>query len=139
MAAYALAFFALVTIALRGHETFGLSSSGAPLAARVAPLLDQTMPLYGVRMLDHTLPFYLRHVLTLVESPDELEFGLAQEPQRWLPTLDAFVHQWTSGRRALAVMSHPTYEELRSRQLPMVVVGEDVRRVVVANFEGAHR
>jgi 4-amino-4-deoxy-L-arabinose transferase-like glycosyltransferase len=139
VAAYALAFFALVTIALRGHEAFGLSSSGAPLAARVAPLLDEATPLYGVRLLDHTLPFYLRHVLTLVERPDELEFGIAQEPQKWLPTVDAFVHEWTSGRRALAVMSHPTYDELRSRQLPMVVVGEDVRRVVVANFESPNR
>ena len=139
IAAYALAFFALVTVGLRGHESFGLSSSGAPLAARVAPLLDDTMPLYGVRALDYTLPFYLRHVLTLVETPGELEFGIRQEPQKWLPTVDAFFREWTSGRRAMAVMSHPTYEELRSRQLPMVVVGEDVRRVVVANFEGAKR
>jgi hypothetical protein len=97
------------------------------------------MPLYGVRLLDHTLPFYLRHVLTLVEFPGELEFGLTQEPQKWLPTVDAFVREWTSGRRALAVMSHPTYDELRTRRLPMVVVGEDARRVVVANFEGAQR
>lgn len=139
VAAYALAFFALVTIALRGHETFGLNSSGAPLASRVAPVLDASMPLYGVRLLDHTLPFYLRHALTLVEFPGELEFGLAQEPQKWLPTVDAFVREWTSGRRALAVMSHPTYDELRARRLPMVVVGEDARRVVVANFEGAPR
>jgi 4-amino-4-deoxy-L-arabinose transferase-like glycosyltransferase len=139
VATYALAFFALVTVGLRGHESFGLSSSGAPLAARVAPLLDDAMPLYGVRALDYTLPFYLRHVVTLVETPGELEFGIRQEPQKWLPTVDAFLREWTSGRRAMAVMSHPTYEELRSRQLPMVVVGEDVRRVVVANFEGAKR
>jgi 4-amino-4-deoxy-L-arabinose transferase-like glycosyltransferase len=138
-AAYALTFFAFVTIGLRGHETFGLNSSGAPLAAKVAPLLTETTPLYGVQLIDHTLPFYLRHVLTPVEMPGELEFGVSQEPGKWLPTLDAFVHEWTSGRRALAVMSHPTYDELRSRQLPMVVVGDDVRRVVVANFESPNR
>ena len=139
MAAYALAFFALVTVGLRGHEAFGLVSSGAPLAARAAPLLDETMPLYGVRLFDYTLPFYLRHTLTLVELPGELEFGIQQEPQKWLPTIDAFVREWTSPRRALAVMSRPTYDELRSRALPMVVVGEDPRRIVVANFEGSHR
>jgi hypothetical protein len=33
-------------------------------------------------------------------------------------------------------MSRPTYDELRARSLPMVVVGEDPRRVVVANFGG---
>ena len=136
IAAYALAFFMLVTVGLRGHEAFGRISSGAPLAARVEPLLDETMPLYGVRLFDYTLPFYLRHTLTLVEMPGELEFGLRQEPQKWLPTIDAFIREWTSGRRALAVMSRPTFDELRARALPMVVVGEDPRRVVVANFEG---
>ncbi len=139
IAVYALAFFALVTVGLRGHDAFGRISSGAPLAARVAPLLDDAMPLYGVRLLDYTLPFYLRHVLTPVEAPGELEFGVQQEPQKWLPTLDAFVREWMSGRRALAVMARPTYDELRSRDVPMVVVGEDARRVVVANFEGSHR
>jgi len=139
VAAYALAFFALVTVGLRGHEAFGRISSGAPLAARVAPLLYSTMPLYGVRFFDYTLPFYLRHILTLVETPGELEFGIRQEPRKWLPTIDDFVREWTSGRRALAIMSHPTYDELRSRALPMVVVAEDPRRVVVANFESIHR
>jgi len=135
IAAYALAFFALTTIALRGHESFGRSSSGVDLAARVAPLLEPAMPLYGVRLLDHTLPFYLRHPITIVETPGELEFGVGREPQKWIPTLAGFVSAWTSGRRALAVMSHPTYDELRAQHVPMQVVGEDVRRVVVANFE----
>jgi 4-amino-4-deoxy-L-arabinose transferase-like glycosyltransferase len=139
IAAYALTFFAFVTIGLRGHETFGLNSSGAPLATKVAPFLNETTPLYGVRLIDHTLPFYLRHVLTPVETPGELEFGVGQEPGKWLPTVDAFVREWTSGGRAVAVMSHPTYDELRSRHLPMVVVGDDVRRVVVANFESPNR
>ncbi|MBV9889612.1 MAG: glycosyltransferase family 39 protein [Rhizobacter sp.] len=139
IALYALAFFALVTVGLRGHEAFGRISSGASLAACAAPLLDDVMPFYGVRFLDYTLPFYLRHVLTPVEAPGELEFGVQQEPQKWLPTLDAFVREWASGRRALAVMARPTYDELRSRNVPMVIVGEDARRVIVANFEGPHR
>ena len=61
LVAYALSFFALTTSLLRGHETFGASSSGAALAARVAPYVRHEMPIYAVRMIDHTLPFYLRH------------------------------------------------------------------------------
>ena len=133
LAAYALAFFAFTTVLLRGHESFGLSSSGAELAARVAPLVDDATPIYSVRLLDHTMPFYLRHVTTLVQEPGELEFGVGQEPGKWLPTEADFVRAWTSGGRALALMSHRTYDQLRTRQLPMIVVGEDVRRVVVAN------
>ena len=135
MAAYALSFFVLTTVALRGHESFGRSSSGVDLAAEVAPLLSESMPLYGVRLLDHTLPFYLRHPLTMVEAPGELEFGVGREPKKWIPTLAGFVQAWTSGPRALAVMSHATYAELRAQHVPMQVVGEDVRRVVVANFD----
>jgi 4-amino-4-deoxy-L-arabinose transferase-like glycosyltransferase len=137
--AYALAFFALTTIGLRGHESFGRSSSGVDLAMRVAPLLSATMPLYGVRLLDHTLPFYLRHPLTMVETPGELEFGVGREPQKWIPTLAGFVRAWTSGPRALALMSHATYAELHAQNVPMQVVGEDPRRVVVANFEAPSR
>jgi len=133
LAAYALSFFALTTILLRGHESFGASSSGAALAARVAPFVRDDAPIYAVRLIDHTLPFYLHHVITPVEEPGELEFGLSQEPQKWLPTVADFIGAWTSKRPALAVMSHQTYDELRSRKLPMVVVGEDVRRVVVSN------
>ena len=88
-----------------------------------------------MRLLDHTLPFYLRRTMILVEQPDELEFGVGREPQKWLPTLDAFRNAWRSGPRALALMSPATYAELQSDHLPMTVVAQDERRVVVANFE----
>lgn len=133
--AYALTFFMVATIALRGHETFGRASSGVALAAPMRALLQPTMPLYSVRLLDHTLPFYLGHPTVMVEAPGELAFGTGQEPDRWVPTLAEFEARWRSGPRALALMSHPTYAELRGRGLPMLPVAADLRRVVVANFE----
>jgi 4-amino-4-deoxy-L-arabinose transferase-like glycosyltransferase len=139
IAVYALTFFAVVTVVLRGHETFGSSSSGAALAARVRPVLEPGMPLYSVRLVDHTLPFYLRHTTILVESSGELEFGVEQEPGKWLPSIDAFLARWTSGPRALAVMSPPTLQELRTKHASFFVVDSDVRRVVVANFEPSSR
>jgi 4-amino-4-deoxy-L-arabinose transferase-like glycosyltransferase len=131
--AYALTFFLVTTVVLRGHEVFGASSSGAALAAQVKPVLGPDTPLYSVRLLDHTVPFYLRRIPVLVESPGELEFGVGQEPDKWIPTLDAFLTRWSAGSYALALMSHATYDELRARNAPLFVVGEDVRRVVVAN------
>ncbi len=92
------------------------------------------MPIYGVRTLDHTLPFYLRHTTVMVEHPDELEFGTQQEPQKWLPTLDSFIARWREGPPALAIMSADTYRELTTRQVPMHLVAQDQRRIVVANF-----
>jgi hypothetical protein len=103
---------------------------------KIQAVLKPDMPLFGVRLLDHTLPFYLQHPLVMVEAPDELAFGVQQEPQKWLPTMAAFRERWRSGAPALALMSNDTYRELQAEALPMVAVAADARRVVVANFAG---
>jgi 4-amino-4-deoxy-L-arabinose transferase-like glycosyltransferase len=131
---HALAMFVATVIVTVGHETFGRPASGADLAPRIRARLEPGMPLYGVRRLDHTLPFYLGRTLVLVDAPDELEFGLRQEPQRWIPSLELFEQRWADGPRALAVMSPATHALLRQRGLTMHPVAADARRVVVANF-----
>lgn len=136
---YSLTVFGALTIALCGHESFGRAASGIDLVPPIEAVLQPDMPIYSVRLLDHTLPFYLRRTMVLVEAPDELEFGVAQEPQKWVPTLSRFIAIWTTAPHALALMSHETYDELRSRKVPMVPVAEDLRRVVVANFNFASR
>jgi len=130
--AYALTIFAASTVLMRGHEVFGRSSSGVDLAATLRSVVGET-PIYSVRMLDHTLPFYLRRTTVMVESPDDLAFGLEQEPQKWLPTVADFVRVWASGPRAFAVMAPATFALLASEGVAMTVVARDTRRVVVAN------
>ncbi len=132
--AYSVAMFLGTSTGLLGHETLGRGSSGVDLVPRIQAVLKPEMPIYGVRLLDHTLPFYLQRTLVMVEDPDELAFGVAQEPTKWLPTMAAFRARWAGGPPALALMSRDTYRELAAGQLPMNPVAEDVRRVVVANF-----
>ncbi|PWK35191.1 glycosyltransferase family 39 protein [Cupriavidus plantarum] len=132
--AYALALYLCCTVALLGHEVMGRRASGIDLLPAVRAALKPDMPFYGVGMLDHTLPFYLGHTLTMVEHPDELEFGVTQAPDRWLPTMAAFIAKWNDGQPAMGIMSPDTYEGLRAQQVPMHVVARDVRRVVVSNF-----
>ncbi len=134
--AYALAFFAMTTIAMLGHEAFGRTSSGVALVApiRAAMAVEPGMPIYSVRLLDHTLPFYLRRTTVMVEAPDELDFGTRQEPAKWLPSIAAFIAVWKAPHRGIAIMSHDTFTSLRGQGLAMVPVAEDRRRVVVANF-----
>lgn len=132
--AYALALYLCCTVALLGHEVMGRRASGIDLLPSIRAVLKDDMPLYGVGVLDHTLPFYLRHTLTMVEHPDELEFGIAQAPDRWIPTMEAFIARWQDGQPAVGIMSPETYDGLRARQVPMYVVARDVRRVVVSNF-----
>jgi 4-amino-4-deoxy-L-arabinose transferase-like glycosyltransferase len=136
---YGVALFMMATVTLRGHEAVGRRSSGADLVPAIEAVAGPEVPLYSVRMLDHTLPFYLRRTPIMVDVADELEFGIAQEPGQSLPTLAAFEQRWTSGSRALALMSHETFATLREQHVPMTAVAEDDRRVVVANFETPRR
>jgi 4-amino-4-deoxy-L-arabinose transferase-like glycosyltransferase len=135
--AYALAFFVATTVGVLGHNVLGRPASGADLVATIQQELKPGMTIYAVRRLDHTLPFYLRRITVMVEEPDELAFGVRQEPQKWLPTLAAFEAAWTSGAPALAIMSPATFTTLRPRPWTMRVVAQDNRRVVVANFPKA--
>ncbi|CAG2140675.1 glycosyltransferase family 39 protein [Cupriavidus numazuensis] len=130
---YALGMCAAFTAALLGHEVIGRSASGIDMIEPLARVLRPDMKLYGVRVLDHTLPFYLRHPLVMVERPDELEFGVTQEPQKWLPSTTAFLAAWQDGKPAMAIMSPQTFDEL-SQHAPMYVVARDWRRVAVTNF-----
>ena len=132
--AYSLTLLVTMTIALIGHETFGRASSGVDLAAAMRAVLTPSMPVYSVRLLDHTVPFYLGRTTIMVEQPDELAFGTRQEPQKWLPTLADFLRVWASGPKALAMMSPDLFAELQRRGVVMHPVGHDERRVVVANF-----
>ncbi len=130
---YSVGLFLAFTIALLGHDVMGRRSSGIGLLPEVRAVLKDDMPFYGVRMLDHTLPFYLHHPLIMVEAPDELEFGTQQEPDKWLPTLDAFIQKWRNGEPALGIMSADTHRELAARHVPMYTVAQDSRRIVVSN------
>ncbi|MFS8977655.1 glycosyltransferase family 39 protein [Cupriavidus necator] len=133
IAAYALGMLLAFSTALLGHEAIGRSASGIDMVGPIERVLRPGMPLYGVDMLDHTLPFYLHHPLTMVAQADELSFGTEQEPQKWLPTVDAFVDAWQHGPRAIALVSPQTFAELSAR-VPMHVVARDWRRVAVSNF-----
>jgi len=134
VAAFGAGWLLLGMIAGTGHDVFGRLSSGAPLApairAQLAKLPPDT-PFYSVGVLDHTLPFYIGHTMIMVEHPDELAFGVSVEPQKWVPTVDAWIARWKTERYALALIPPPTYERLVKEGLPMQVVARDSRRVVV--------
>jgi hypothetical protein len=124
-------------ILLLGHEPMGRYAAGVlHLPALQAELTPQT-PLYVVGRYEQVLPFYLRRTLTMVEHADELEFGLQQEPQLWIPKREDFVREWSaghaSGKKAVAIMNPGVYADLRKSGVPMRMIAEDPRRVIVTN------
>ncbi|MGM3276198.1 glycosyltransferase family 39 protein [Ralstonia sp. 24A2] len=129
--AFACAWFLTFTTALLGHEAFGRSMSGIDLAPAVKPWLKPGVPFYAVERLDHTMPFYLGTPTTMVQQPDELAFGIEQEPAKWIPTTEAFVARWKEGGQAVAMMGPGTYDRLATQGVPMTVIARDARRVIV--------
>ncbi len=128
---FACGFFLCAMIAGTGHETLGRAVSGIDLVNRVKASIPEKVNFYSVRLLDHTVPFYLGRTMIMVESPDELEFGVNQEPNLWLPTLDAFISRWKEDQTAYAIMVPEQYVALQTLNLPMQEVDRDSRRVIV--------
>lgn len=132
--AFAAGWVLLATIGGTGHEVFSRQSSGALLAPAVKAALARLpadTPWYSVGMLDHTLPFYVGHTTIMVETADELTFGVSQEPRKWVPTVAEWIARWKAAPHALALMSPSRYDELAAQHLPMRVIARDTRRVIV--------
>lgn len=126
----AIAFFILIQAVGLGHDTHGRSISGADLAVAVRPYIRNDAPVYSIRMLDHTFPFYIRHPTIMVDMQDELEFGIQQEPDTWAPTVSDFAARWKADEAPVVVVQLQYLDEIAALELPMVEVGRDTRRAV---------
>ncbi|MGV8893000.1 MAG: glycosyltransferase family 39 protein [Burkholderiaceae bacterium] len=116
-----------------GHDPLGTYASGRPLVAAINAEITPTTTLYTVGRLDHSLLFYLRRTMVMVENADELAFELKRQPQLWLPTREAFIQQWITGPKAVAVTTPTIYADLQQRGVPMRVIAQDGRRIVIAS------
>jgi 4-amino-4-deoxy-L-arabinose transferase-like glycosyltransferase len=122
----------LVQLVMTGHQALAPSFSTAHLARVIGPLLGADTPFYSVRTYEHTLPFYIKRTVTLVDYGDEFEFGLQQQPQLEIPAMAEFEARWSNDRQALAIMGPDVFRELSRRALPMRVISADARRVIVS-------
>ena len=129
----AIGGFAAVQFLMLGAEPHGQTRAGLALIPALAAELTPDTPLYAVGLYEQSLPFYLRRTTIQVAHADELEFGLQQEPQLWLPTLPAFVERWRSGSKAVAIIRPEIYAELQAQGVPMRVLASDGRRIVATN------
>ncbi len=114
-----------------GAQALSPAYSQKSLADQMAASVSPETPIYSLQDYPQSLPFYLGRTLTLVAYKGELEFGIGQEPARWIPDLDAFASQWRSGGPALAVMPPETYDALATEGLPMTVIGRDPQHIAV--------
>ncbi|RJG06320.1 glycosyltransferase family 39 protein [Noviherbaspirillum cavernae] len=132
--------FAYSQMLMFGHEQFGRYSAGVNYVPAIAAELTPDTPIYAVGRYQQALPFYLSRTMILVEHPDEMLFGVTQEPHLWLPTRDAFLSKWktdhANGKKAIAIIRPDIFKSFQEQGVPMRVIAQDPRRVVVTNEAG---
>jgi 4-amino-4-deoxy-L-arabinose transferase-like glycosyltransferase len=128
-----LALSALVAaqIALSGYETVARERSAKHIAEAIRAEVKPDIPFYSVLTYEQTLPFYIKHTFTLVQYQDEMAYGIKQEPQRYIPTLDEFAQAWRAQPHALAIMPAYAYPKVQRLGIPMQVIFEDTQHIVV--------
>ncbi|HVY06395.1 MAG TPA: glycosyltransferase family 39 protein [Burkholderiales bacterium] len=122
----------LVQMTMTGLQSLSPSYSAARAAQSAKPLLAAGVPFYSVKTYEHTLPFYIKRTVTLVDYGDELEFGLQQQPELRIASVQEFRSRWENDRQALAIMGPDVYRDLAQQGLPMRLLYQDSRRVIVA-------
>ncbi|WP_374516782.1 glycosyltransferase family 39 protein [Undibacterium squillarum] len=135
--ALGLSGFIAGQVAFLGHNDFGKYIAGtAHLPAMREVLKTPGSHFYGVGRYEQAMPFYLERTMTLVEFPDEMQFGLSIEPQLWIPELEEFVRRWQAhvqnNEAAVAVVRRDIYDEFQKRGLPMRVIGDDPKRMIIS-------
>ena len=133
VAVLAIALTALLStqIGVSGYNTVARERSAKHIAEAIRAEVKPYVPFYSVMTYEQTLPFYLKRTFTLVQYQDEMGFGIKQEPERWVPTLDAFVTVWAAQPEALAIMPVYVYPQLQQLGLPMKIIFADTQHIVV--------
>jgi hypothetical protein len=136
LATLAFGTVATVQVLFVGVDVFRVTRSGYDILraagiAQGAPL-DRNVPFYQVGSYDHTVPFYLDRVTTVVAFRDELAMGLDMEPALDVPTEWEWRDLWRKLPAGYALMTRTDHERLAAYGLPMRVLATDPRRVLVS-------
>jgi 4-amino-4-deoxy-L-arabinose transferase-like glycosyltransferase len=107
---------------LLGAEQLPRMHELVELEQDVRPWIGNSTRLYCVNDYLQPLPFYWSRTCTLVGYRGELDFGLKQEPWRWVANLEQFSTLWRGQDDALALLRPEDYERLAALGLPMRVI-----------------
>jgi len=131
LTAVALASVLMVGALIEGYRVFSPRQSDRDAARLMAPYVKPATRLYSVKIYDQSLPFYLGRTLRLVDYGDEFETGIKSEPGINIERLEDFPADWLRPGDAVAIIQPGTFEELQRQALPMEVIHQDPKRVLV--------
>jgi len=131
VAAAALGTVLLAQSALLAADQLPRMRRVLDLADHVLPALGNATRVYCVNEYVQPIPFYMKRPCTLVGYRGELDFGLKQEPWRFIPDLNMFAAEWQQQHDALAILRPEDYQRLEALGAPMRVIYTAQSYVVV--------
>ncbi len=127
-----LSFLIAAQLGTSGYNTIAKERSAYYVAEAIRPYVKPNEPIYSVANYEQTLPFYLKRTFTLVDYRDEMDFGIMQEPQRWIPDIASFAKVWQAQPAALAIMPVSIYPQLQQLNFDMRIIYRDTQLIVVS-------
>ena len=128
----ALSSLLAVQIGLSGYNTIARERSSYIMADAIKPLIKPDVPFYSVYCYEQTLPFYLKRTFTLVDFQDEMDFGIKQEPERWIASVDLLAKRWSMQAEAYAIVPTQMFYTLQQQGMAMKEIYRDEQYVVVS-------
>ncbi len=132
VAVIVLAFSSLIAaqIGTSGHNTVARERSAYHIAEAIQSYVKPEIPFYSIMYYEQTLPFYIKHTFTLVQYQDEMDFGIKQEPEKWIPDLAGFAQRWSKDKEALAIIETRYYPQIQQLNIPLKEIFHDQQYVV---------
>ncbi len=114
-----------------GAQELSATKSSREAVNAIAAHVPPDTPVYAIDAYFQSLPFYWRHTVIVVNFQGELEFGIARNPDRWIGDSHVFASKWMQSDQAVAVFNRDNFPSWQERQLPMKIIHQDGKRVVV--------
>ena len=127
----AMASIIAFSVATLGYDGFGQIKGSKAIVEKITSEIKPETQVFSVGVYDHTFPYYLRRTVWLVDVAGEFEFGKNAEPERWIPNKNSFIERWQAAPSAVAMMDAGSYNEMTEKKLPMKMLYQDSRRIVV--------
>lgn len=118
-----------------GYQSHSSILSAKMMAETIRPYSEQEdVKIYAVERFEYSLPYYLQRHISVVNYQGNMEFGIGREPGDWLASEAEFMPVWLAAQQALAIVSPDTYQRWQKQNIPMKIVYQDPRRIVVARY-----
>jgi 4-amino-4-deoxy-L-arabinose transferase-like glycosyltransferase len=115
-----------------GFQSIAASRSSKDIADAIISNQLSDVTVYSVEGYSQSLPFYLNKTIVLAGYRGELGMGIEVEPEKWVKDSEQFLELWSRESQAVAVFNRKRFEKYKAFGIPMRIIYNGPRRVVVA-------